>query len=252
MSEFMEQIQFVELNMTGSNHTLTFPSNEPIVLGENAEIGLKSYMLWYVFPNISEKYENNIVKIKHNGEWKTVKIPDGMYEIDTLSRFLNRKILLGKDTLNLYENDPKSILNLEVDKSTFHCIVQLDNGVEIDFTQGKLYQLLGLEPKIYSTSERGKHFINITRNLDKLYIRCNLVDRKHQYELRDVLYSINPVAVPGEAIMAESDHPIEFYKCKNRIIREINIRLTDANGMEIAYKENVNLKIALHHYVKVK
>lgn len=251
MSNFVEKIEFIELNMKGSNHTLIFPSNEPIVLGENAEIGLKSYMLWYVFPNIAEKYNNNVVKIKHNGAWMTVKIPDGMYEIDTLGQFLNRKILLGRDTLNLYENEPKSIVNLEVDKSTFHCIVQLENGVEIDFTEGKLHELLGLEQKIYSTSERGKNYINITRNFDKLYIRCNLIDRKHQYELRDVLYSINPIAIPGEAIMAEVDHPVEFYPCKNRVIREINIRLTDATGVEIAYKENVNLKIVFRHNVKI-
>ena len=79
-----------------------------------------------------------------------------------------------------------------------------------------------------------------------------MVDRKLQYNLRDVLYSILPVALPGEAIMSEVDHPIEFYKCKNRVIREINVRITNEKNEEVIFKEKILIKIAFRHHVEVK
>lgn len=253
MEGFLERINFVELDhINSSNYTYTFPSNEPLILGENAEIGLKSYAYWYTNPNLSSKYQNNIVKVKYNNIWKTITIPDGMWEIDKLGDFINQVTVTGNSVQPIGEPNLPQVIKLDVDKSTFHCLVQLKSGVELDLSEGKLYELLGLEPKIYTSSERGQNYINITRNLDKIYIRCNLVDRLYQYNLRDVLYSILPIALPGECIMAEVDHPIEYFKCKNRVIREINIRITNENNEEIILKDIVKIKIAFKHHVKIK
>lgn len=252
MESYIEKIEFLELNdISSSNYTLTLPSNEPLVLGENAEIGLKSYMIWYTFPNICEKYENNTVKVKYNGAWKKITIPDGIWEVEKLGEFINQ-MTTGFNANGLGDGKIEKVLDLEVDKSTFHCIVRLKTGVELDLSEGKLFELLGLEAKIYSASERGKEYINITRNLDKIYIRCNLVDRKYQYNLRDVLYSILPIALPGECMMAEMSHPIEYFKCKNRVIREITIRVTNDKNQEILLKDKMIIKILIKHHVKVK
>lgn len=252
MEHYIEKTEFIELEMNSSDYTLTFPSNEPLMLGENAEIALKSYMLYYTFPNVCEKYENNKVRVKYNGVWKDITIPDGMYEVHQLSQYINKMTVLNRDILSPGESVPIEAIKFEVDKSTFHCILHLQNGVELDLTVSKLYELLGLEQKIYVASERGQNFINITKNLDKIYIRCNLVERRYQYQLRDVLYSILPIALPGEALMGEIDHPLEFYRCRNRVIREINIRLTNENNELLEFKENIRLKITVKHHVKTE
>jgi len=251
--ERQEKIDFIELNnITGSDYTYEFPANEPLILGDDPEIGLKSYFLWYEMPNVSSKYSNNTCRVKYNGVWKDVTILEGMYEVKQLSDFINRTIVLGRNVLALNEPEPKKILELAVDTSTFHCLVKLSPGVEIDLSEGKLHELLGLEKKIYNSSDRGKNFINITRNVDKIYIRCNLVDRKYQYDLRNVLYSILPVALPGEALTGEIDHPMEFYKCNTQFIRTINIRLTDKLGQLVHLNESLSIKIALRHHVKLQ
>ena len=242
--EVMEIIEIANINKP--EYTYEFPTNQPLVLGDDPEIGLKSYFLWYELPNISEKYNNNKVRVKHKDSWIDVVIPEGMYEVKHLSDYINKMVVLGRDVLKLNEPEPEKILELTVDTSTFHCLVKLSSGVEIDFSQGSLYKLLGLEAKVYSNSERGKDFINITRGVDKIYIRCNLVERKYQYELRDVLYSILPLGLPGEALLQEIE-TTEFHTCNSRFIRAITIRITDKNNNLLQIKESLNLKLLIKH-----
>jgi hypothetical protein len=225
-----------------------FPPNQPLVLGDNAEIGLKSYFLWYELPNISEKYENNTVRVKHNETWTDLIIPEGMYEVSSLSNYINKMVVLGKDVLGPNEPEPEKVLELAVDTSTFHCLVKLNTGVQIDFSKGKLHKLLGLEPKIYNTSQRGKDFINITRGVDKIYIRCDLVERKYQYSLKNVLYSVLPVALPGEALFGEVE-TTEFFPCNSRFIRSITISITDKDNNLLHLNEMLNIKLVIRHHV---
>jgi hypothetical protein len=49
----------------------------------------------------------------------------------------------------------------------------------MDFSEGSLHKLLGLEPKVYNKPyEEGTGIINITRGVDRIFIRCNLVEKK--------------------------------------------------------------------------
>ena len=242
----MEKQEIILLNVDDAEYVYHFPPNAPLVLGENAMIGLKSIFMWYTFPNISEKYDNNKLRVKYNDQWQDVEIAEGIYEVKDLSDCINRIVVNGTDVPPLGEKEPPKILELGVDRSTFHCAVKLSDGVEIDFSGGKLHELLGLEAKIYSNNEKGKTFINITRGLDKVMIRCDLVDRNFQYEYKDVLFDMMP-SDAGRAVLMNLDHPIEFYRCKNRHIRSIKIQITDQKGQLLLLKERVTIKIIIKH-----
>ena len=244
----MEKQEIILLNVDEADYVYNFPPNAPLVLGENAMIGLKSIFMWYTFPNISEKYDNNKVRVKYNDQWHNVEIAEGIYEVKDLSDYINRVVVNGSDVPPLGEKEAPKILELGVDRSTFHCAVKLSEGTEIDFSEGKLHELLGLEAKVYNANEKGKTFINITRGLDKVMIRCDLVDRDFQYEYKDVLFDMMP-SDAGRAVLMNLDHPIEFYKCKNRNIRSINIRITDQEGKILLLKERVIIKIIIKHVV---
>ncbi len=239
---------YVLLNVDTPLYRYDFHPNHPLILGKNPEIGLKSIFLWYTYPNISDKYENNQVTLTCNGNTFPIIIPKGMYEISALSKFLNTQLNDELDHLNkalgmTVDDNKRTLLKLGVNESTFKCYVKLAPGVEIDFSNGNLYKLLGLEPKVYNEIyEEGTGIINITRGVDRLFIRCNLVERNYQPEMKHVLFDILPFAQPGSAIQ-EKLEKIEYYSCRDSIIRHIELKITDSKGNLIDLTEPMSVKI---------
>ena len=99
-----------------------------------------------------------------------------------------------------------------------------------------------MEKKIYTRSEEGKDIINITRGVDKILIRCNLVSRPYQKEYNDVLFDILPVGTPGGAIYETLD-TVEYHKCRNSVVRQIEIRITDQDNNLVKLTEDLSLKL---------
>jgi len=198
-----------------------------LILGKNPKIGVKNYFIWHTYPNISPNYDNNIFHYLKGGVWETVNIPEGMYDIDELNKLLTS---LGIDAV------------FKVNTATFKCYLELGTGMKIDLSIGNLHKILGLEKKIYDISEEGKEIINITRGVDRILIKCNLVSRPYQKEYSDVLLDILPIGTPGGAIY-ENINEIEYHTCKNSVIRQIEIRVTDITGSVVKFSEHISLKL---------
>ena len=49
--------------------------------------------------------------------------------------------------------------------------------------------------------------------------------------------------------MMEVIDPLEYYPCKDRFIRSINIRITDDNDKPIVFKDNIIIKIYIKYVV---
>ena len=50
----MEKVEIIEINnISSSDFTLDFPPNNPLVVGDHAEVALKSYFMFNTLPNIS-------------------------------------------------------------------------------------------------------------------------------------------------------------------------------------------------------
>lgn len=242
--------EYMLLNIDKSMYHYDLHPNHPLLLGDNAEIGVKSVFMWFTYPNISEKYNNNKVRLYYDEEWHDIIIPTGMYEVSALSEYLNLLILLAKsdsdEPLWTTDKNQETYISLLVNESTFKCRVLLRPDVRIDFSEGGLHELLGLEQKIYARSEEGPNIINITRGVDRILLRCNLVERRHQKDIRDVLYDILPIADPGAAILEQMDN-VEYYKCRDEQVRRIEIRVTDKNNNLIDLLEPISLKIVFRY-----
>jgi len=216
---------YILLDVDESEYVYDLRPNNPIILGENPEVGVKNIFLWYTYPNISEKYENDTIKVGA----ETVKLPEGLYDVDQINEFLAARF--------------EDSVYFKVNLSTFRVRVVLKNNVKIDLTEGLFHKMLGLEPKVYDESEDGVGIINITRGVDRILIRCNLVHRPYQDEFRDVLYDLLPIGQPGSALH-ENIETVEYHKCKNKVIRQIVIRITDQKNNLIKMTENVSIKLA--------
>ena len=163
-----------------------------------------------------------------------------MWEVDKLAEYLNSVVTgsLPGDK----QKDPK--VRLLPDKSTFHCNVRLAPGVKLDLQEGDLHKLLGLDAKVYDTEhEKGSKIINIARGVDRIVVRCDLADKDHeQAHLRDTVFDLIPVAKPGEAMLHDVEN-IEFYKCKDEVIRRLKISITDMKGRPVEMTEDYSLKL---------
>ena len=247
------EYNYVLLTVDKPVYRYDFHSNHPLILGTNPEIGLKSIFLWYTYPNVSEKYGNNKVTLTYNNLTVPITIPKGMYEISALSRYLNKKLSDEYNNLNAIfgeQTEKRILLHLGVNESTFKCYVKLIEGAQMDFSEGSLHKLLGLDPKVYDQPyEEGTGIINITRGVDRIFIRCNLVERYYQPEMKDVLFDILPFAEPGSAIQ-EKIEKIEYYKCRDSIIRHIELKVTDSKGKLIDLTEPLSIKLCFKSFTK--
>ena len=127
---------------------------QPIHLNPKSqyEMALVNLETYYSFPNVDDT--NNTFKYSSDGKqtWKSIKIPVGCYEIESLNDAIKR--LLGSDNIEVKPN-----LN------TLKCILTVKGTYAIDFSvKNSLRTLLGFEAKQYSkgvyTSE---NIVNILR-----------------------------------------------------------------------------------------
>ena len=213
--------------------------NHPLVLGGSPLVGVKLLSLYYTYPNISEKYSNNKVGLYYNGAWHDVTIPKGLYEVKHLNDFIKKQI--GSQTG----------IELEINMPTFQCNVLLQSGFKIDFSKGKLHNLLGLESKIYDQPEEiGPQIININRGIDDILIRCNLVDRPEQEKLLGCIYDVLPNAEPGQN-MVHNIQNIEYFPCKDSIVRYVDISFTDMDGNLVEMREKYTIKLVFKYNIIV-
>ncbi len=219
------------LDVDSGDFVYSFPIHKPLELYKNPQIAMERLFFWYTYPNISPKYENNRLLIKIDDAIEDLTLDTGMYEVDDINLALQKAF-----------NTNSVKFAIGVNKVTFKCYVKTVDGVAVDFSQGNLYKLLGLSKKIYDQPyEEGPNLINITRNVDRLFIRCDLVENE-QFGYENVLYDIIPYA-PGSAIQKEPER-LRWLKCKSNFIREIRLKVTDRNNKIVHISEPYSLTIA--------
>jgi hypothetical protein len=67
-----------------------------------------------------------------------------------------------------------------------------DIDYEIDFSHGKIHELLGFDKKIYKEGiNYATKIDNITKDIDQILIHCSLVSSSYQNNLKsDVIYRV--------------------------------------------------------------
>jgi hypothetical protein len=240
-------------------------SESPINLsGLKGEIALKTASLWYSWDNITEEYKNNEIKYKsgkndvafgsglissdfaaslkgttapqaelknneikkeddrNESEWKILKLPNGLYDENELNNYI-------QEYFGTFETPP-FYFDVNYATNRFMLIIR-DKDYEIDFSHGKIHELLGFDKKIYKEGINYATKIgNITKDIDQILIHCSLVSSSYQNNLKsDVIYAFTPNISPRSLINIEPTHP--KYLPINRTDYIFNIRISVTNQL---------------------
>ena len=85
----------INLLVSGNTSTINTTYNPPIVLDlkQKYEIALTSLDTYYSFPNIDNSNDTfKYQKEDGGGDWKSIKIPTGCYEIKAINEEIQKKI----------------------------------------------------------------------------------------------------------------------------------------------------------------
>jgi hypothetical protein len=105
--------------------------NVPITLnGDNYEIALIGCNIWFSWYNISHEYKNNFLKFYNGHTWEKIVFPNGFYTIDLI---------------NYYLNSISKLFFFEINEISSRCVLRLKTGYKVDFSDGKLCEILGFE-----------------------------------------------------------------------------------------------------------
>lgn len=222
---------------TQKSHDFTIHFDPPIMLKDtnrNYEAALnKLTTMNYSWYNIRAQYSNNKLKWKKTQDsgWKTLTFTDGMYDYKTINDVLQSQIKTDKPLVRLY-----------FDSSIFRTVLILED-VEIDFREGDFADLLGFEKKIFSGGENvSKSIPNITRNVDWVYIHCDLITREVRNVGADVLFSLSTSTLQISYPFSEEPRRLEWHPVNKKLIQSIRVYVTDGrnnsldmNDMDMAF-----------------
>ncbi len=199
---------------------------DPIPITPTHEIGLTSATFWYSWYNISDDFDNNTLKLLHEGNWEKYTIPDGNYDSENLNYWME----------DVFGSPP---IVFDTNAATNRFIIGCSEpGVEIDLSEGRLHQLLGFEPRIYKDMINiGTRVGNITRDVDRVLIHCNLVGGSYQNNMAsDIVYSFAPTVSPGSQIQCEPYQPKYLPIRASDYIYSLRIHITDQQNRPIDFR----------------
>jgi hypothetical protein len=216
----------ITLDSKESDFEVNFKNPIPVI-GGPYEMALMSATLWYSWNNIAPEFNNNELKIFRGGGWVTLIIPSGNYDTDQLNYFMDDKF--GESAPIIFDTN----------SATDRFIVAIvEPGVRVDFSHGKLHELLGFEPTIITEPiNYGSFPGNITRGVERVLIRCNIIiDSYANHMASDILYSFFPNVSPGNQIQLEPFMPKYLTLGPADYIHNMQIRITDQLNRPIDFK----------------
>ena len=219
-------------NATPEDFTVNFSNHS---FQQSYEIALINVNLWYSWYNIADFYNNSEIRISNGTTWINIKIPNGIYDVEQLNEFINRRLAAEKE-------DP-DIAKIVPNFSSLRVIIELKQNCQFDLSRSDLHKILGFEKKIVKKTEEGIDPVDITRGVDVLYIHCNIVGGSFDNNMAsDILYSFNPASEPGSMISINPINPIYLPVNSKTDIQYITMSLTDQkrrlinlNGQHVNY-----------------
>jgi hypothetical protein len=240
-------MSLIHIRSKENDFEISYSENPINLSGLKGEIALKTASLWYSWDNITEEYKNNEIKFRRSpherseyksgknneikkdrdddrneSEWKILKLPNGLYDENELNNYI-------QEYFGTFETPP-FYFDVNYATNRFMLIIR-DKDYEIDFSHGKIHELLGFDKKIYKEGINYATKIgNITKDIDQILIHCSLVSSSYQNNLKsDVIYAFTPNISPRSLINIEPTHP--KYLPINRTDYIFNIRISVTNQL---------------------
>lgn len=229
----------ITLKLSGTEsilHSRYFP---PITLQDDSEMCLLSLICWNSISNIDET--NNCFYYDD----KKIEIPTGCYELSDISDYLKNE--LQTDHL-ASPNEQKKIENeaIILDGNHHTLKTELMSRYIIDFTKPRnIGSILGFENFVTEPFKRytSNKLVNILK-VQVIRVSCNLISNSYE-EGQDnhIIYEFFP-GVPSGFKIIENPPQLIYYNLRERVINEIEIRLTDQNGELINLRgETIHLRL---------
>ncbi|EFA13446.1 hypothetical protein TcasGA2_TC016324 [Tribolium castaneum] len=163
-------MSLIHIRSKENDFEISYSENPINLSGLKGKIALKTASLWYSWDNITEEYKNNEIKfrrsphgrrtvperdygsaaelkneikkegIRDESEWKILKLPNGLYDENELNNYI-------QEYFGTFETPP-FYFDVNYATNRFMLIIR-DKDYEIDFSHGKIHELLGFDKKIY-------------------------------------------------------------------------------------------------------
>lgn len=183
-------------------------------------IALQSFSMWVSWNNISNGLGNNTLSYFDGKNWSEVVFHDGNYSLFELNDCLASHFGL---------EEPPIKFDAMVARQRF--VIKLKKGYKVDLSKSELHQILGFEPKIFENKvQEGKFEANISRGIDRIQIRCDIVEgARLNVHSSEVLYDFVPSNPPSSLISKEFFKPF-YFKVKSSHVPRIRMRITNQDG----------------------
>ena len=160
-----------------------------------------------------------------------------MYDYKRINTFLQNHT--GK--VDPKDKDSAFIFNLYFDLSIYRVVILMHEDYELDLSQGSFSELLGYGKSILSGDSVGRKVPNITRGVDWVYLHCDLVTRRTNNVLSDVLYGFSTTDLQVSYPFKIEPRRLEWQTVNKSYIDKISVWVTDGrnnildlNGTDIA------------------
>ena len=217
---------------TNSHDFTTFFSDFRLDPTKEYEIALINASLWYSWYNISDSLYDNARFNYYNGSITRInqKIPDGLYELSSLSTAIQRVIEGNSDDM---EN-----IALSGDYTTGRVQIVLKNNYQIDLQLGNLHTVLGFGAVNVSgnSTHTGSTNADISNSIDNILIRTNLISGAYlDGTASDILWSFTPNRSPYELLEVDPKERVyqRLDKQGGSGISRLRLYLTDQNNRAI-------------------
>ena len=228
------------------SHDFTVKFHPPIELGDgNYKAALNRLItMSYSWNNIDSSYDNNKIRWKKKTEqtWKTLTFPNGMYDYARINTFIQQHT--GK--VDPTKEDSAYIFTIHFEFLTYRIFIVIRGDYELDFSQGNFGDLLGFRKRTLSFTSFGTKIPNITRDVDWVYLYCDLISRQTNNVPSDLLYSFSTADLRVSYPFRKEPRRLEWQPVNKSSINEIRVWVTDGrnnilnlNGTDIA----INLMI---------
>ena len=240
---FLNSIDGIRDSMS---HDFTINHTPEIVLDRNKTYYLALYNaeMTYSWFNISSKYGNNKIKYsKDSGaNWVEIVFRDGNYSYSDLNEYISQILEMNGDL-----NDEEKGITLVFSSSLLKVYIELEDKYQLDLREGDFSKLIGFEKEIVKKTKYGSNAPNITRNVDNIFIHCNLLsDSLVSGTKGDVLYrfSVANLQISYPFKIKETIPRPLFNKINTNIIKELQIYITDGLNNPI-HLNNIPINLTL-------
>lgn len=237
---------------------LDISREEPIYFSSSSmvtTVEVSSASIWNTSPNISVARDNNIFVYLIGGVAQTpIVISDGLYSISTLNSEIGRAIVNA--------GNPSNTLILSGNLSTGKVVITLDTGVQINFTQSTIRDVLGfttgikpaVAPIITGTSINSENQANFANTLNFI-IKSNIfpssipVNNKGQ----NIIASIPITSGVGSITNYSPYQPTKSgtNEMRNKSVQNFFVEVCDSAGVRLPQTEPWSITITMRQKILI-